>query len=434
MQEVRVLERKPLFWAVSFGHLTVDMFNGMVAVLMVFISSHVIPLSNTQIGLAVSAYQLGAALAQPVFGILSDRNGGRLLGAGGVGWTVGLLLVAMLIGQVTGIFWLMLPLLMLASLGSSAFHPVGAMHAAENDPSRTASNTAIFFMSGQIGLAIGPALAGLLLDRAATHNNVLTEGLGPLFAGTLLETGTVLPVFMLALIAIPAVVAMALTMPGARAHRVLRQQTMETQAVAVAGALPVRALVLLAVVVALRSLVNPGTVTFIPRLFELKGWSPVEYGFVTSLFWLGGGVAGVLIGMLADRWDSRHLIAVTMVASAPALFLLAALDGGLALLMALLFGAFSGSSHSLIVVQAQALLPGRKGLASGAILGYMFATGAIGSLIIGAISDTIGLTTAFTIVAVIAVISGLLSLGVRAERRPVQVIAAPVETAASAGD
>ena len=56
--ESMFLARKPLFWAVSFGHLTIDMFNGMGPVLLAFLSAHMLPLSNTQIGFAVSAYAL----------------------------------------------------------------------------------------------------------------------------------------------------------------------------------------------------------------------------------------------------------------------------------------------------------------------------------------------------------------------------------------
>ena len=52
----------------------------------------------------------------------------------------------------------------------------------------------------------------------------------------------------------------------------------------------------------------------------------------------------------------------------------------------------------------------RKGFASGAILGFIFGTGAIGTLIIGAVSDYIGLATTFQIVALIIALAGILSM------------------------
>src|SRR5690606_11900999 len=271
----------------------------------------------------------------------------------------------------------------------------------EANRERAATNTGIFFLMGQIGLAIGPALAGFLLERLASQNNhVFADALGPVFAGRLLETGTVAPIISLGLLAIPSALFMFLSLPNLRAHLERRAASAAHVAAEVAGSarLPLAALALLALVVALRSLINPALASFIPRMFQLKGWDAAAYGFVTSAFWLGGGVSGVLIGSLADRYDSRWLVAITLILSAPARFLRTEVDGPAAIVMALAVGALSGGSHSLLVVQAQSLLPGRKGLASGAILGFMFSTGALGTLLIGALSDRIGLTNAFTVV------------------------------------
>ena len=59
---------------------------------------------------------------------------------------------------------------------------------------------------------------------------------------------------------------------------------------------------------------------------------------------------------------------------------------------------------------AQDLIPLRKGFASGAILGFIFATGAIGSLAIGVISEQIGLSLTFQIVALMIAVAGALSM------------------------
>lgn len=401
------------FWSVSLGHLTVDIFSGMGPVLLAFLSAHVLSLSNTQIGFTVSAAQLLSAASQPLFGWSCDRNGGRLLAAGGVAWMVTFMLLAIVLAQVTQNYFIMLIPYVIAFAGSAAFHPVGAMYAAEASRARAASNTSIFFLMGQLGVAIGPALAGVLLDRIATHNNDLfTRALGPTFAGQLMEHGTVTPMVALGVIAIPAVLFMALSIPNMGQHVAQRASD-----AAKAGAetlrrarLPVHTVVLLALVVALRGVVNPGSAAFIPRLFQDKGWDSTAYGFVTSAFWLGGGVAGVLVARMADRYDTRWLVGLTLLATAPLIFLLVTLQGPITFAMALLAGAFSGASHSLIVVQAQSLLPGRKALASGVILGYMFSAGAIGSLVMGALSDSFGLPVAFYAVATVSMVAGVLSL------------------------
>ena len=411
------------------------MFGGMGPVLLAFLSAHILSLSNTQIGFAVSAAQLTSALSQPLFGWSCDRNGGRLLAAGGLTWMVSFLLLAMVLAQVTGSFLVMLVPYVIAFAGSAAFHPVGAMYAAESSRTRAASNTSIFFLMGQLGLATGPALAGLLLDRLASHNDLFTQALGPTFAGSLAERGTIAPILALGLLAIPAILFMALSIPDVRAHLTARAYTAASAGVAAArrARIPASSVVLLAVVVALRGVVNPGMVAFIPRLFQDKGWDATAYGLVTSAFWLGGGVAGVLVARLADRRDSRLLVALTLIATAPAIFLLVTLDGSLAFIMAMAAGALSGASHSLIVVQAQALMPGRKGLASGAILGYMFSAGAVGSLIMGSLSDRFGLPTAFYSVAVVAVVAGMLGLFLPSDRdRRIAAAAQEAEAVAAA--
>lgn len=426
------------FWSVSIGHFTVDTFGGMGPVLLAFLSAHVLSLSNTQIGFAISTAQFLSAASQPLFGWSCDRNGGRLLAAGGVAWMVTFMLLSILLAQLTGSFIVMLVPYVIAFAGSAAFHPVGAMYAAEASRNRAASNTSIFFLLGTLGLATGPALAGVLLDRVASHNNDLfTRALGPTFAGQLFERGTVAPVLALGLLAIPAVLFMALSIPNVRAHVAQRaSEAAQAGAATVRRArLPARSIALLAIVVALRGVVNPGSAAFIPRLFQDKGWDATAYGFVTSAFWIGGGLAGVIVARLADRRDSRWLVASTLIATAPVIFLLVTLQGPIAFAMALLAGALSGASHSLIVVQAQAMMPGRKALASGAILGYMFSAGAIGSLVMGAMSDRFGLPSAFYAVAVVSIIAGTLGVFLPSDNeRRASVTPSPDTEAVAAGD
>ena len=69
--------RQRLFWAVSVGHLTNDIFMSLGPVLLAFLSAHLLPMTNVEIGAAVSAQQLVGAFSQPFFGWLVDRGGTR---------------------------------------------------------------------------------------------------------------------------------------------------------------------------------------------------------------------------------------------------------------------------------------------------------------------------------------------------------------------
>ncbi len=390
------IPRKRLFWVVGLGHLTNDVFMSMSSVILAFLSASVLPMSNTQIGFAISATQLAGALSQPFFGWRADRSGGRWLAAGGVAWNVSLFVLAIFLAVTTHEYWLLFIPLVLRGLGSGAFHPVGSLHAAEAEREHVAGNMALFFLAGQMGLAIGPALAGFLLDLANPAGPTPDANFAPLFA--------------LALAAVPGVLGMAFYIPNHKAHRDNMDALDADKPVAPRLAIPWRAFAILGLLVGLRSLAQPGSVAFIPVLFQQKGWDPAQYGLITSFFWVAAGISGVYFGHLADRYDRRRVIMWSLVTGAVAYFLLPLFDNALAFVLAIAAGGLTGGSHSIIVVLAQELIPASKGFASGAILGFIFGMGALGSFIIGSISDGIGLGTTFQLVAISTAIAGLLAL------------------------
>ena len=55
--------RKWLFWSVSLGHLTNDLFMSTRSVLLAFISVYMLPMSNRQIGLILSVGELMGAIS-----------------------------------------------------------------------------------------------------------------------------------------------------------------------------------------------------------------------------------------------------------------------------------------------------------------------------------------------------------------------------------
>ena len=298
--------------------------------------------------------------------------------------------------------------LVLAPIGSGAIHPVGALHAAESIPRRSAFNMALFFLMGQMGLALGPALAGILLDLA---NPDLLGDMGELVGAY--EFGmqnNLMPIIALALISIPAVLLMTAYIPKRHQHHEDQSKRKSEIENGTKQHFPIFAFVILGVIVLLRGLGQQGSVAFVPLLFEQKGWDPSAYGTITSSYWIASALSGLFFGRMADKYDRRMVMMLSMLFSAPAFFFLPAHEGPFAFFLAIAAGGLSGGAHSLIVVMAQDLIPLRKGFASGAILGFIFGTGAIGSLAIGAISDQIGLASTFQIVAVMIAVAGLLSL------------------------
>jgi len=390
------LFRNKVYSAVTVGHFILDLFNSSAPVWVTFLS---VPMQLTaaQIGLAIGAYQFFGALTQPLFGWLADKVGSRWLGPGSVAWTIGFLLVAITAAQQTNDFTLFMIPLILASLGSSAFHPLGTKHAADEAEERAATGTAIFFLFGQTGLASGPIISGLVLGSVGTVG-----------------------VYALGVASIPLIIFMSFAMRHTQAQPLLLQPSLDQAVETAKQAVRWGAIGLLALLVGLRSWTTIGTVSFLPKMFQDMGWSPEAYGAITGAYWIASAILGVWAGNWADRWGRRQVVFVTLMAGSVALFFLPLNDGWLAFPLAVLSGGLLGSSHSILVVIAQTLLPGKKAFASGVTLGYLFGVGAIGAWGIGWLADIWGLNTVIQAGSALSVLAALLALVLPSTREVAQ--------------
>lgn len=381
--------RNRLFMSAGIGHMVLDIFNSAGPVIVAFLSAS-LGLNNTLIAIAIGTYQLVGAFSQPIFGWVADRYGGvRLMGLSVI-WTVGFLMVAVFAAQ-TGVFWLFLVPYVLASLGSAAFHPIGTKYSALTATTKAATYTAFFFLFGQFGLALGPFLSGFVLD------NIGIIGL-PLMA---------------------ALVVPLLWFVTTAPVPVSEQKRSKVQAVrdeveppkSITSSLPWKSLIILIFHVLCRSWTQNGTISFLPKLFQDKGWSATSYGALLSTMWIASAIAGVLAGNAADRWGRRQVIMVVMLLAIVPLYLLPATDVRYqAFFWALLVGGLTGAPHSITVVIAQGLMPGKQATASGIILGLIFGLGSVATFTIGWLADSWGLATTLQMGALMALLAALSAL------------------------
>jgi FSR family fosmidomycin resistance protein-like MFS transporter len=380
------LFRNQVYMAVTIAHFVIDIFNSSGPVLVTFLS---VPmgLSAAQIGLAVGGYQFFSALTQPLFGWLADRIGSRWLGPGSVAWTIGFLILSLIVAQQTNNFYLFLPLFVLASVGSSAFHPLGTKHAAEEVSKIAATGTAVFFLFGQSGLASGPVLTGIILD---------TTGI----------TG----LYLLAFLTIPYLIFMSVALRHSRPDLTHTDPVAATPDVAVRQTVRWGAVIVLALVLGLRSWAFLGTVTFLPKLFQDMGWQATGYGLITGTFWMASAIAGVVAGGFADRLGRRQVVFITLLAGSIPLYFLPLSNGWLSFVLALMTGGLLGASHSILVVVSQSVLPGKKAFTSGVTLGYLFGTGAVAAWGIGTLADIFGLAPIIQAGMFVGIVAAFLAL------------------------
>ena len=357
------LLRNYQYLAVVLSHFVIDIFGNTGPVLVTFLSKPM-ALTAAQIGLAISMYQLVNAISQPLFGWLADKFGNRWIGPISVTWVVGFIISSIFVAQVTNDFRLFLMVFVTGAVGSGAFHPQGAMHAATLAQARSVTGTAIFFLFGQVGLASGPIVGGTILQMAGLFG-----------------------IYGMAIVALPLILSI-----GYAAYRRVPARSIDgafppTPAVAApiesAKAIRWEAIGLLALLIGLRSWVFLGTVAFLPKLFQDMGWRPSAYGSVTGVFWIASAMMGVVAGNWADRWGRRQVVFITLLIGSMPLYFLPSTNSWLAFPLAIISGGLIGASHSILIVISQDLLPSSRSLASGITLGYLFGIGAVAAWSIG---------------------------------------------------
>lgn len=382
-----------LFSSVALGHLIVDVLNGQRAVLLAYLSGP-LGMSNATLGLVSTIYIVSAALIQPLFGHMADRIGPRWVVAGGVLWMAVFFSLAVITPGS-----LALVLLVCASLGSGAFHPAGTMQATLRGRSHYAGKettaTAYFFVFGQLGLFFGPMLGGPLLDR-----------FGP--GGLLLLTAPAIPVGLNAarqlnpLAQLGKVASSASAMVGQVVTAEINKPAVRVSSYT---------LVTFAMVAAFQSWSQQNIVTFIPKYLSDLGQPASVYGLIAATFMGGSALGNILGGNLADSFGKRKVAALALLLATGPLYLIP--NVGWSPLLFLLIpsaGALTGATHSILVVLAQRYIPGGMALASGLILGFMFTSGALGTLLTGYLADVWGFPAMFHTNAGIALLAAAMAL------------------------
>jgi FSR family fosmidomycin resistance protein-like MFS transporter len=393
--------------AVVSGHFMIDMLNSTGAVLLAVLAGP-LGLSNIQIGTALTAYLLIGSLSQPLFGLMADRLHGRAMLLAGIGvvWMCAFYALVALAPS-----WaLLLPVFLIAPLGSGLFHPVGTMAAAAAEPERASSATAIFFFGGQAGLAIGPFLAGYLVGHFQRIGMIPLAALalipaGMLFAASRFEAGRVRHV--------------------ARAERPQAERTH----------LALSLIIAFIVLVAVRSSIQSTYQAFLPKLFSDRGWDPAMFGLLAGVFMGAGAVGQVISGVMADRFGMRVTVLWPLLLSIPiGLICFLAPATWVIFVACAATGLLVGGQHSVLVVYAQQLLPVKQGFAAGLILGFTFASGAIGTWLAGLLADVVGLQNVMVGLTMLGLPVALLALTLPGSPRRESAAPAPAIAPAAAGD
>jgi MFS transporter, FSR family, fosmidomycin resistance protein len=344
------------------GHMVTDLAQGSVPALLPFLRSD-LHLSYTRTAAIMLAATIASSVVQPIFGHIFDtRRGEWLLVAGPAVAGVGIGGLAF-----AHTFAVALACVLISSLGVAAFHPEASKFAAWLSGERRSTAMSIFSVGGNLGVAAGPLLAGLIASQF---------GLGGVW-----------------LLAIPGLAIAAAQLAGlaalggATAHARVRTAGGGRDRWGATG--------LLLVALVVRGYVHFGLLTFIPLLEHDARHNSRAYGSrVLALMLFAGALGTLAAGPLADRYGRLRVLTLTFLAGAPGVALYLADSGLLGLAGVAFAGAGVISTFGITIVVSQEYLPSRLSTAAGLSIGLSIGLGGVASFAIGRLADSIGLVDA----------------------------------------
>ena len=332
-------------------------------------------------GLLVTAYNLTSSFTQPLVGWLSDAKGFS------VSISISLFVSAVFVALmgIAPYYYVIMLFAIIAALGHACFHPtalslVSRLCTQEN----RGRITSYFVVGGNLGYAIGPVLAGVL---------VYSMGLpGLLF----LIFPALFMLFALRYL-LPGGIAGA-CQSHARPESPKREEQSKKPFIILMAASVLRAWAVFA------------AITFLPMYLVTLGYDLMTASIIMTLMLLAGVAGQVMGGHISDRIGRKEFMIFGLAGAIPFFYLFFASTGIIAIIGILLFGFFLWSTFAVAVAMSHELLPQNIGLASGMMLGLAIGFGGLGVAINGMIADRYSLAAALGTIPIPIVAAMLLMI------------------------
>jgi FSR family fosmidomycin resistance protein-like MFS transporter len=325
------------------------------------------------LGSIVTAASLCGAAAQVAFGLAADATHRVWMAPAGIA----LVTLAMSVSGFVGGLSAVASVLATLSLGSALFHPEALRTMSLVGGPRRVTAMSYFTVGGSVGWAVGPLLVATLTSNF---------GLGA----------------MRWWLALGLPVAAVLFLAGRRLQDDHAAKTTTPEA---AGGERWREYRTLFVLVLLRAAAQTGVLIFFPGyLIEVAGHSQASAAFALSVMLTGGIVTVPLFGRLADHWDRKSMLILTLTLLTVLIALLPAAGGALLYPELFLVGAMSAGALPVTLVMSQEYLPRRTALGGGLVL----AASGLAALVaapLGVVADSVGLGSAIYFTAGLAALA-----------------------------
>lgn len=359
-------------WPLSLAHGLNDGYGAFLSALMPLLIER-LGISLTLAGLLTSVRASIASFGQWPLGLAADRFGPRMFALLGPALTVTAMCLLGAVPSYAGVA----ALLVLAGLGTAAFHPAGASLVPEGGG--RGLRMAFFSAGGTLGVALGPLLVTQVVSRfglSALPFLLFPAALFLALLGLTLPRGSAFP----------------------RSRRNFARHPHKTSVLRLWG------------MGMFRDVVGTSVSGFLAVVWTQRGMPLTLAGFSLAIYALAGALGDLVGGRLSDRYGRKNVLVGAIVLAIPALYLFLLTKGPLSLVFLALFGCASAASVPVSVVYGQELMPESRGLVSGLLLGLAWGVGSLLVTAVGALADHIGLEPALGFVGLALVPAALLAL------------------------
>jgi FSR family fosmidomycin resistance protein-like MFS transporter len=368
--------------AVSVSHMLNDLMQSIIPAIYPILKVN-FALSFSEIGLIQLAFQLTASILQPVVGLYTDRRPYPFSLVIGMGFT----LVGLLVLASASSYALLLVAVSLIGMGSSIFHPEASRVARMASGGRHGAAQSVFQVGGNLGQAIGPLLAALV---------VIARGQASI-----------------AWFSLVALAGMLLLGQVGRWYRD-RQRAPKSAAAAPPPAFPrplVRRAVAVLVVLTFSKNVYTASLSSYYTFYLIDAFGVSVRSAQIYLFaYLAAVAAGTILGgPLGDRFGRMAVLWISILGPLPFVLALPYVSLGWTCAFTIIIGLLMSSAFPAILVYAQELLPGKVGLVSGVFFGLAFGLAGIGAAVLGAVADHTSIRLVYQVSALLPLV-GLLVL------------------------
>jgi len=365
--------------AISFCHLLNDMMQALLPAIYPNLKAD-FGLSFGQVGIVSLVYQVTASILQPLVGLYADRRPTPLaLPAGSLFSLAGLLVLS-----IAHDYSMLLVGASLLGVGSSVFHPESSRVARMAAGSRHGLAQSLFQVGGNVGQALGPLAAALVVVRWGQSSLAFFALLALVSGAILWNVGVWYKHHGLARLEAGAShkAALAALPPGS-----------------VRRGISVLLVLVFSKYVYLASLSSYFTFYLIHRF----GLSVRNAQLELFAFTAAAAVGTILGGPFGDRIGRKRVIWFSILGTLPFTLMLPYASLFWTGPLAVMIGLILASAFPAIIVFAQELVPGKVGMVSGLFFGLAFGVGGLGAAVLGALADDVGIERVFDLCSILPV-------------------------------